>query len=169
MWELAIPAAFEHFTSAISREFISNKAGWAGEKSNEAVNFTNWHALEELEHQAVCYDVFKALGNRGWVVTSILLFCWIPATIIPIYSVQLYLLFKDKILLKPRNWIPYCRFIWKSFPMLARGALKYLSKSYRPWNTADQSLYRMHLKKMGPVLEKWKVLQENQKDNVSEK
>ena len=75
-WELAIPAAFELFTSAISREFIKNRTDWAGEKSNEAVNFTDWHALEELEHQAVCYDVFKALGNRGWIITVILPDCF---------------------------------------------------------------------------------------------
>ena len=154
MWELAIPAAFEHFTSAISREFISNRTGWAGEKSNEAINFTDWHALEELEHQAVCYDVYKFLGNRDWVITFILVFCWIPATIIPIYGAQLYLLFKDKVLLKPKNWWPYLKFIRKSIPMLSRGAFKYLSRSYRPWSSADQVLYRKHYKKMKPFLEK---------------
>jgi len=154
MWELAIPAAFEHFTSAISREFIKNREGWAGEKSNEAINFTDWHALEELEHQAVCYDVYKSLGNRGWVLTFILLFCWIPATIIPVYGAQLYLLFKDKVLLKPRNWWPYLKFIRKSIPMLSRGAFKYLKESYRPWNPADQALYRMHFEKMKPFLKK---------------
>ena len=52
--ELGMPAAFEHLTSAISRDFIVNRHFWAANLSNAAIDFMNWHALEELEHQAVC-------------------------------------------------------------------------------------------------------------------
>ncbi len=154
MWELPIPAAFEFFTSEISREFAGNRAAWVGDELNEAVDFTSWHALEELEHQAVCYDVFKALNNPSWILTAILISCWIPATVVSIYGVQLYLLFKDRVLLKPRNWVPYLKFIGTSLPMLTRGTFKYLSGSYRPWTPADQKLYWIHKERMASFLEK---------------
>ncbi len=142
VWELAIPASFEHFTSAISRDFIVNHKFWAGDRSNAVIDFTNWHALEELEHQAVCFDVFAALEKRTWLMTLSLLFVWMPATLVSVYGIQLYFLLKDGILLKGKNWGPYLAFIFKSLPMLTRGAFKYVHKSYRPWSRKDIQIYR---------------------------
>jgi len=144
-WELAIPAAFEHFTSAISKEFIVNQQDWTGGKSNAAIDFTNWHALEELEHQAVCYDVFSALTRRKWILTFILLFCWMPVTVISLYGIQLVFLYNARVITKPRNWIHWLKFVFKTFPMLTRGALKYITKTYHPWSVEDQEIYhRQH-------------------------
>jgi len=141
-WELAMPAAFEHFTSAISRDFIVNHAFWTGEQANAAIDFTNWHALEELEHQAVCFDVFAALEKRTWLLTPVLLFIWMPATLVSVYGIQLYFLLRDGILLKGKNWGPYLKFIFQSLPMLTRGALKYTHKGFHPWTAKDVQIYR---------------------------
>lgn len=147
-WELAMPAAFEHFTSAISRDFIVNRHFWAADLSNAAIDFTNWHALEELEHQAVCYDVFTTLEKRGWLLTLSLLFIWMPATLVSVYGLQFYFLLKDGILLKPKNWGSYLKFIFQSLPMLTRGALKYTDKEFRPWSPKDIQIYQAHKEKM---------------------
>jgi predicted metal-dependent hydrolase len=147
-WELAMPAAFEHFTSAISRDFIVNHTFWAGDQSNVAIDFTHWHALEELEHQAVCFDVFAALEKRTWLLTLSLLFIWMPATLVSVYGLQLYLLLKDGILLKRKNWGPYLKFIFQSLPMLTRGALKYVDKGFRPWNPEDVQIYQTQKRKI---------------------
>ena len=145
-WELAMPAAFEHFTSAISRDFIVNHTFWAGDPSNgapnAAIDFTHWHALEELEHQAVCFDVFAALERRTWLLTLSLLFIWMPAMLVSVYGMQLYFLLKDGILLKRKNWGPYLKFVFQSLPMLTRGAFKYGDKDYRPWNKKDIDIYQ---------------------------
>lgn len=147
-WELAMPAAFEHFTSAISRDFIVNRAFWAGDQSNTAIDFTNWHALEELEHQAVCFDVFAALEKRTLLLTLSILFIWMPSTLVSVYGLQLYLLMKDGILLNGKNWGPYLKFIFQSLPMLTKGALKYLDKGFRPWNQKDIQIYQAHKEKI---------------------
>lgn len=151
-WELAMPAAFEHFTSAISRDFIVNQTFWAGENSNAAIDFTNWHALEELEHQAVCFDVFSALEKRTWLLTLSLFFIWMPATLVSVYGLQLYLLLKDGILLKRKNWRPYLRFIFQSLPILTRGALKYVDKGFRPWSSKDVLIYQAQKRKMQHII-----------------
>jgi predicted metal-dependent hydrolase len=156
VWELAMPAAFEHFTSAISRDFIVNHTFWAGDQSNAAPNaaidFTNWHALEELEHQAVCFDVFAALEKRTWLLTLSLFFIWMPATLVSVYGLQLYLLLKDGILLKGKNWGPYLKFVFQSLPMLTRGALKYIDKGFQPWNPTDVQIYQTQKRKIQNII-----------------
>ncbi len=151
-WELAMPAAFEHFTSAISRDFIVNNRFWAGDQSNAAIDFTRWHALEELEHQAVCFDVFAALEKRTWLLTLALIFIWMPATLISVYGMQFYFLLKDGILLKRKNWGPYLKFVFQSLPMLTRGALKYIDKAFRPWNPKDIQIYQAHKQEIRHIL-----------------
>ena len=147
-WELTMPAAFEHFTSAISRDFIVNRHFWVGNKSNTAVDFTDWHALEELEHQAVCFDVFSALEKRTWLLTLSLLFIWMPATLVSVYGLQFYFLLKDGILLRRSNWGPYLKFIFQSLPMLTRGALKYTDNRFRPWHPKDIQIYQAQKQKI---------------------
>ena len=151
-WELAIPAAFEHFTSAISREFITNQAFWVGDQSNAAIDFTHWHALEELEHQAVCFDVFAALERRTWLLTLSLLFIWMPATLVSVYGLQLYFLLKDGILLKDKNWGPYLKFVFQSLPMLTRGAFKYFDKGFRPWRKKDIDIYQAQKRQIQHII-----------------
>jgi len=151
-WELTMPAAFEHFTSAISRDFIVNRNFWVGNKSNTAVDFTDWHALEELEHQAVCFDVFSALEKRTWLLTLSLLFIWMPATLVSVYGLQFYFLLKDGILLRRKNWKPYLKFVFQSLPILTRGALKYTDKGFRPWNPKDFQIYQAQKQKMKHIL-----------------
>jgi predicted metal-dependent hydrolase len=152
VWELAMPAAFEHFTSAIGRDFIVKQDFWAGDQSNAGIDFTNWHALEELEHQAVCFDVFSALEKRTWLLTVSLFFVWMPATLVSVYGLQLYFLLKDGILLKGKNWGPYLKFIFQSLPMLTRGALKYVDKSFRPWSKNDIDIYRAQKKNIQTII-----------------
>ena len=159
-WELAIPAAFEHFTSAISRDFIVNQAFWVGDQSdgasnaatNVAIDFTNWHALEELEHQAVCFDVFAALEKRTWLLTLSLFFIWMPATLVSVYGLQLYFLLRDGILFKGKNWWLYLKFVFQTLPMLTRGALKYIDKGFRPWNQKDVQIYQSQKNKIQHII-----------------
>ncbi|MDA3898677.1 MAG: metal-dependent hydrolase [Desulfobacteraceae bacterium] len=152
VWELAMPAAFEHFTSAISRDFIVNQAFWTGDQSNAAIDFTNWHALEELEHQAVCFDVFAAFEKRTWLLTLSLFFIWMPATLVSVYGIQFYFLLKDGILLKRKNWGSYLKFIFQSLPMLTRGAFKYVNKGFRPWNPKDVQIYQAQKQKIQHII-----------------
>lgn len=150
-FEIAIPAAFEHFTAAIAKDFLRRPEVWAGGKSNGAVEFATWHALEELEHQAVCYDLYLALRPGPWVLTLSLLLLWMPATVLSIYGVQLYLLHRDRLLYRPRNWWPCLRFAGKTLPILCTGAWKYLKADYRAWSDADEDLYRRQRRNLPPA------------------
>ena len=83
---LAMTAALEHFTATLAELALSNEQARAQFGDGEVRNLLLWHALEESEHKAVAFDVYRAVGgselNRIWtmqvtrfgfvVVTSIL-------------------------------------------------------------------------------------------------
>lgn len=144
-FEMAIPAAFEHFTAAISREFLTHRDSWTGAKNNDAINFVVWHSLEEIEHQSVCYDAYKALHSSQWRLVLALLFFWMPMTLLSTYVIQLYLLHKDRVIYKPRYWLPYFRFIGSSIGLFTKGLFKYRKKGFSPWMPSDQALYQQAL------------------------
>lgn len=55
----SIPAAFEHFTSALAKYYLKDTEAWTGKQHNELTRFLDWHVLEELEHQSVCLDAYR--------------------------------------------------------------------------------------------------------------
>jgi predicted metal-dependent hydrolase len=145
-FEMCMPATFEHFTSAVSREILSNQQEWIGEQDNQAIDFMLWHCLEELEHQAICHDAYKAL-YRSRIRLFLSLALWVPLSMVSIYSIQMYLLHKDRIIYKPRNWMPYLKFLIKSAPLFYRGSIDFCRNGFNPWSDSDQALYQASLKK----------------------
>lgn len=140
-FERTLPIAFEHFASAVSREVMANQDKWVGDKKNAAVDFLVWHCLEELEHQSVCYDAYDAVEtNRFSLIFSLLL--WLPMTAFTVYFTQLYLLHKDKIIYKPKNWIPYWKMVFRTLPLFYRGTFKVFGKKNQLWSDSDKALYQ---------------------------
>lgn len=143
-FRLGIPACFEHITANISRDFLVNTSHWTKGKTNTYIDFVQWHCLEELEHQAICLDVYRQqLANTKRISVYLLVF-WLPITMISLYGVQGYLLFKDKQLQEPKQWWKLIHFIWRSHKVLRRGVLGYFKKNYTTWTQQDEDLYRKH-------------------------
>ena len=147
-FQLSIPVAFEHFTAAISKDVLKNTNYWVGEnpKNNTAVDFLLWHCLEELEHQGICHLIYQntykhSLRNNIRIILSLLLL-WLPLTSLSIFSVQFYLLIKDKTLLKPRNWLLLLKFIGRTSLLFLNGVFKYRNKNRQTWNNEEIELYR---------------------------
>ncbi len=74
MSNLASTAALEHFTATLAELLLSDQAV-RDEFGDEAVqNVFLWHALEESEHKAVAFDVYKAVGGserlRVWTMKA---------------------------------------------------------------------------------------------------
>ena len=71
---LAATAALEHFTATLA-ELVMRSEEIRDSMGNEAVrDLFLWHALEESEHKAVAFDVYKAVGGsermRVWTMTG---------------------------------------------------------------------------------------------------
>jgi len=60
---LAATAALEHFTATLAELVLSSDEVQAMFGHKEVKNLFLWHALEESEHKAVAFDVYKAVGG----------------------------------------------------------------------------------------------------------
>ncbi|HSV38495.1 MAG TPA: metal-dependent hydrolase [Nocardioidaceae bacterium] len=61
---LALTAAAEHFTATLAARVLSEREYVDSVAHDEDVKgVLNWHAFEELEHKAVAFDVYRAMGG----------------------------------------------------------------------------------------------------------
>src|SRR3954451_23424937 len=62
-FNLAVTAALEHYTATLAETLLGDPDARA-EIAHEGVRqLLMWHALEEAEHKAVAFDVYKAVGG----------------------------------------------------------------------------------------------------------
>src|SRR5204863_9736384 len=62
-FNLAVTAALEHYTATRAQTLLGDPEARA-EGAHEGVrHLLMWHALEESEHKAVAFDVYKAVGG----------------------------------------------------------------------------------------------------------
>lgn len=60
--QLAATTFMEHFTALMAEQLL-NDAQFRKHADPEMIKIWQWHALEELEHKAVAYDVYELIGN----------------------------------------------------------------------------------------------------------
>jgi predicted metal-dependent hydrolase len=63
MVQLAITAALEHYTATLAERLLSDERAREVLGDGEVRNVLLWHALEESEHKAVAFDVYRAMGG----------------------------------------------------------------------------------------------------------
>jgi uncharacterized protein len=80
---LAMTAAAEHYTAVLAERVLSSPEIQAIPGDAEVWNLLNWHALEELEHKSVAFDVYRAVGGSERTriaVMAVLIAITIPLT-----------------------------------------------------------------------------------------
>lgn len=72
---LAATAALEHFTATLAELVLTDEDVRRSFGHPEVRNLFVWHALEESEHKAVAFDVYKAVGGsertRVWTMRGL--------------------------------------------------------------------------------------------------
>ena len=62
-FQLAVTAALEHYTATIAECLLSSPAAQRLLGDTEVRSVLLWHALEESEHKALAFDVYRATGG----------------------------------------------------------------------------------------------------------
>jgi uncharacterized protein len=83
MSRLAITVALEHFTAIMADELLRNSF-YTDQMDPEHAKLWLWHAVEETEHKAVAFDVYRAVGGgyvRRAIVMQVTTFLFVVASV----------------------------------------------------------------------------------------
>lgn len=128
---LLATCAFEHFTALLGEAVLDHPEHLAGARADYARIWT-WHALEELEHKAVAYDVYRAAFGKRADLARILLMPTITMHFFGFLNKRLWVLMKGQGLhLNPISWL---KLGWHMFgyPGIFRRLIPQYLRYYRP-------------------------------------
>ncbi|MUM19772.1 metal-dependent hydrolase [Mycobacterium sp. CBMA271] len=76
LYSLALTAALEHFTATVAETLLDDPKVQELLGDTEVRSILLWHALEESEHKAVAFDVYRTAGGtermRIWTMRSLI-------------------------------------------------------------------------------------------------
>ena len=98
---LSMTSAMEHFTARIAERWLTE--GRLEQSDPEMAALLGWHAVEEIEHRAVAFDVLQAVDARWWVRAVGMLL--VAGLLFPLWiSGMVYLLRQDDQVSLRRLW-----------------------------------------------------------------
>jgi len=131
--QLAATCALEHFTAMLAESLLRD-ARMRDEIDPSVRGLWLWHALEESEHKAVAFDVYRAAGGGYLRRTSIMVL-----TTIVFFAVQAItharLMAARKILFRPWTWLRGIGRLWiwpGHLTRLVPAYLAYFRPSFHP-------------------------------------
>ena len=132
---LLATCAFEHFTALLGEAVLDHPEYIAGAREDYAKIWT-WHALEELEHKAVAYDVFRAAFGKKLEWNRIAVMPLVTMHFAGFLNKRLFALMKANGLEKnPISWIKLVWFMFGSpgiFRRVIPKYLKYYNTNFHP-------------------------------------
>jgi predicted metal-dependent hydrolase len=140
MWRLSLTSATEHFTASLAHLFIYKRPDLIENADSPFREMLVYHALEEVEHKAVCYDLYTRAGGgyfmrvAGLVMTTMDL-------LIRLRNRQRYLLQQDGLWnagtrQRARDALWGRRGILR---VLAPYLLQYFRPGFHPWETDERA------------------------------
>ena len=125
---LAITTAMEHITTTLG---VSVLQGDIMQSNNPVIDMWKWHSLEEIEHKAVAYDVYKAVHGSDKVLKIVMRLAMIDFTLSTI-KVALKMLRHDKQLWKLSTFKGMLKFFFSK-----KGALRVNHSAYKTFFQAN--------------------------------
>lgn len=140
-WRLAVTCALEHFTAMLADEWLTREDLRSCAHENVRPLWT-WHALEELDHKAVAFDVYQAAdGTYALRVTSMVAIT--IAFVLTVGSLQVRLMAADKQLFNLKSWLRGGWRCWGPrgyFTALVPSYLRYFKRDFHPWEVDHSAL-----------------------------
>jgi predicted metal-dependent hydrolase len=145
---LAATAALEHFTATLAEVLLTDERARAEFGYEPLEELFVWHALEECEHKAVAFDVYRAVGGsermRVWTMK------FLRAGFVVGMAVQIVIsMLGDRATYRPGN----VRRSWRRFrrsPIVSRRVWEQLKEYDRPGFHPDD-------RDTGDLVERWRA------------
>lgn len=139
--QLAVSMALEHFTANFANQYLSNETLTKG-ADPEVKALWAWHAVEEIEHKGVLYDLYEEIGGDYFTRVVVLAPAWLMLIGITLVA-QADMLAKDRKLLDVGNnlrgiWylLGYRGLVTSMLPQFVR----YFVPGFHPWSVNDREL-----------------------------
>lgn len=137
---LASTVAYEHWTAMLANSLLSKPEGLR-EAHPEMAALWRWHAIEESEHKAVAFDVYRAVGGtvrlRRWLMLVVTVqFFWDTFR-------HMYIMLRDYQGSRFKLWTNGLRYLFgKDGPYngLARPYFDYFRADFHPWDHDNREI-----------------------------
>lgn len=131
--QLAVTCALEHFTALLAESMLTT--GAIRDDIHPSVRpLWLWHSLEESEHKAVAFDVYRAVGG-GYLRRASLMAVTTVFFVLIMSLVHTRLMVTRRILWKPWRWLHALRRLWiwpGHFLRLVPAYLSYYRPGFHP-------------------------------------
>jgi predicted metal-dependent hydrolase len=125
--QLAVTAALEHITAILAESGLDQHNPHARQMDPTMRALWDWHAVEELEHKSVAFDVYRAMGGRDKMRRKVMrratLFLLLDFTVGAAHMLR-----RDGKLWRPRLWLDGFRFLFGR-----NGVYRRVWPAYRQW------------------------------------
>ena len=133
MSQLAVTCALEHFTAMLAEQLLGDERVRA-ELDPSVRPLWLWHALEESEHKAVAFDVYRAAGG-GYARRVAMMLVTTVVFFIAQGLAHTHMMVDRKILWKPWRWVRGIARMWiypGFFTRLAPAYFSYFRPGFHP-------------------------------------
>ncbi|MGM0563517.1 MAG: metal-dependent hydrolase [Pseudomonadota bacterium] len=139
--QLAATASMEHVT-AIMAEYVLTHPEVLEPMAPSVAELIEWHAVEEIEHKAVAFDVYmQCVGDRKLLRRTMAIVS--SEFVIRILAYQAALLYWDKRLPRPGEFVEAARFLFAKEGMvrkLRKPFLQFFRRDFHPWDVDNSGL-----------------------------
>jgi predicted metal-dependent hydrolase len=140
--QLAVTAALEHITAILAESALSDMNPMIGNAEPPMRELWDWHAAEEMEHKAVAFDVYRAVGGTEKMRKRTMR----AATIFLLLDVMmgvLHMLRRDRKLWSFSLWRDGWKFLFAKDGILRRvwpAYKEYYQDGFHPWQRDTREL-----------------------------
>ncbi|HEX4895858.1 MAG TPA: metal-dependent hydrolase [Solimonas sp.] len=143
VFTLGQTAAAEHMTALMAHGFFAN--GMFADADPRIRAMYAWHAVEEIEHKAVAFDVFQKVAKGGYL-TRVLSMLQVSLSFpLHVFLIMAYMFRKDGVKNRLGVWL---RGLWwlygpgGLYPSLLPHYLTYFKPGFHPWKHGDMDIYQ---------------------------
>lgn len=133
--QLALTVAMEHFTASLA-EFLLKNPEILDEVDPTIRQMLIWHAVEEIEHKAVAFDVYRLKVNREFMRKRVMVIAMI-SLFSRIAYFQYRMLRADRHMPGLKEWWGAAKFFWGKKGILRdnlRGMRMFFRTGFHPWD-----------------------------------
>ncbi len=139
---LAMTAALEHMTASMAKLLLYRRSDLLDNAERPVRDVLAWHALEECEHKAVCFDLYQCAGG-GYFRRCFTLLTGLFDLFFHVHARHRYLLKTDGLWTLKTRWRVF-RDIWG--PRGVMGSMygllwRYLKPGFHPWDSDERAAF----------------------------